>query len=259
MERMMQNPIVSSSRSHAMPSVRGWLLWPLVLVTLAVSMGCQSTASTVVGKGQQREEAYQPGAFSRISIGIPAQVELVEGEQHEIRIHTYGNLLEVIEVKRSGDRVTISTRPNLRSSDPIRVTVVAPALSHVSVAGNARVWGALALTGEKTGVSIAGSGKMELPVAAEAIDVSISGSGNVTLTGEVKSLNLRISGSGTIEAETIAAKDVDVRISGSGTVRVQADDSLNVRIAGSGRVYYSGNALTDTSISGSGRVNRVEF
>ena len=117
----------------------------------------------------------------------------------------------------------------------------------------------LGLAGELEGVSLSGSGNVEVrDLKGETFECTISGSGNIDVEGEIKEVDFQISGSGEIEAEDLIADDAYVKISGSGDVRLQARESLEGRVSGSGSIYYSGEPKSlSTNVSGSGRIKKI--
>ena len=205
-----------------------------------------------------KTEEYTPSPFTALSQELSARVTLEEGESHQVRIHTYENLFEHIEVVVDGGRLRIRTDQKLRADPAIAVTVVAPRIESVSIVGSAKVGGSATLRGDTVTARISGSGRIELPVAATEADIAISGSGRIHLTGAADTVRARISGSGNIRTDEIQARDAVADISGSGGVQVYASRTLRARVSGSGRITFDGGAVPDVTVSGSGSVRPAD-
>ncbi len=227
------------------------ILLSLLCAAAIMLAGC---SRTITGSGPMKTEEYTPSPFTALSQELPAKVTLEEGEAHAVRIHTYENLFEHIEVLVDGDRLRIRSDKNLRADPSIAVRVIAPRMESVSIVGSATVGGTATLRGETVAARISGSGRIELPVEATEADIAISGSGHIHLTGAADSVRARISGSGNIRTGEIEARDAVADISGSGSIEVYASQSLRARISGSGRIIYGGDAVPDVAVSGSGSV-----
>lgn len=234
---------------------RHTILLPSLCAASFVLAGC---SWTITGSGPMKTEEYSPSPFTALSQEISARVVLEEGEAHAVRIHSYENLFEHIEVLVDGDRLRIRSDRNLRADPAIEVTVIAPRIESVSVVGSARIGGTAALRGETVAARISGSGRIELPVQATEADIAISGSGRIHLNGAADSVRARISGSGSIRTDEIEARDAVADISGSGRIEVYASQSLRARISGSGRITYGGGAVPDVAVSGTGAVRPAD-
>ena len=197
-----------------------------------------AVAETISGSGRTVAQDRPARDFSGISIGIPARVEVVQGDSEGLRISADDNVLPVIEsvVERGVLRLRLREGVRLREAK-IRVAVNVRTLQSIGISGSADVH-APSLTAAKLGLSISGSGDMEVGGKADEVEV-------------------RISGSGDVKAAKLAAQRASVSISGSGDAIVWAREALRVRVAGSGDVAYYGDPQVRKSVAGSGSVRRL--
>jgi hypothetical protein len=208
--------------------------------------------------GPEVSRNYQVGAFDKIAVAGPYEVNVVTGGQPGVNAKGGENLLEETEVVVDGG--TLEIRPRKHSG--IRwnwgrgkavFTVNAAALHGASIAGSGDIR-VDKVTGDFEG-EVAGSGDLKLgSVTGGKVKLSIAGSGGVTAAGKADSVDLAIAGSGDIDVRGLASRTADVSIAGSGNVAANASESAKVSIMGSGDVEVTGGAKCSVSKAGSGNV-----
>jgi len=234
------------------------LLMPFLFVTF-ISLAGNATAMF----GKDKKEERNVSDFTEISISVPADVELRQGDECKLVLEGDEDVLEKIETKVRGDELVIKSNRtfNFGWNEKIKIYITVKNIEEINVAGSADVVAKTGISAKEIEFGISGSGKVHISeLKATLIQASISGSGNVELGGNetADELELDISGSGKFEAEDLQIKQADIDISGSGKGYVHVVDMLNVEISGSGRVYYSGNPTINADISGSGKVRSAD-
>ncbi|MCB2409513.1 head GIN domain-containing protein [Hymenobacter lucidus] len=210
----------------------------------------------VTGSGPVVAETRTVAGFSRLDLAVDAELFLTQGPTRTVRIEAQQNILDVLQTNVSGEKLSVGYgRVNVRRHEPIKVFVTAPSLSSVSVSGSGKIVGQNAWRVEDFGVSLSGSGGIEMSVVgAKSMSTSISGSGVVRLAGDAEHHDLHLSGSGSVEAFPLTTQAAEVSISGSGSTRLTVTQTLHASISGSGTVYYKGRPSVTVHTSGSGRV-----
>jgi hypothetical protein len=209
--------------------------------------------------GNQVTRQYQVGAFDKIAVAGPYEVNVVTGAQGGISAKGGENLLEETEVLVEDG--TLKIKPKKRRGihwswrgGKAVFTVNAAALRGAAIAGSGGI-NVDKVAGDFDG-DVAGSGDLKLAsVAGGAIKLAIAGSGGVDAAGKADSVNISIAGSGDVRAGGLASRTADVSIAGSGNVAANASESADVSIMGSGDVEISGGAKCSVSKAGSGNVN----
>jgi hypothetical protein len=229
------------------------LSWTLLLT------GCDCNdifPDKVTGRGAVVTENRTVPGFSRLEVAVDAEVFLTQGPAQTVRVEAQQNILDVLQTNVNGERLTIGYgRVNVRNHEPIRIFIVVPALSSVSLSGSGKVVGQNSWRAESLSVSLSGSGGIDLSVTGvKNLDTSISGSGSVRLAGDATRHDVRLSGSGSVEGFPLAVQSAEVNISGSGSSSLSVTQSLHAAISGSGKVYYKGRPTVTVHTSGSGRV-----
>ena len=233
----------------------------IAAATIALFSGACAAGSRAEDRepGPEVSRTYQVGAFDKLAVSGPYEVNVVTGGQAGISAKGGSNLLDETEVVVVNGTLTI--RPKKRSgvrfnwSDGKAVFTVnaAAALRGAAIAGSGGV-NVDKVAGDFDG-DVAGSGDLKLAaVAGGKIKLSIAGSGGVDAAGNADSVDLSIAGSGDIRAGGLASRAAEVSIAGSGNVAANASESANVSIMGSGNVAVTGGAKCSVSKAGSGNV-----
>jgi hypothetical protein len=230
----------------------------------ATALGLLATACHVGSKAEDREpgpevsRTYQVGAFDKLAVSGPYEVNVVTGSQGGISAKGGSNLLDETEVMVENGTLTI--KPKKRNGIHFNwhdgkavFTVNAAALHGAAIAGSGGV-SVDKVAGDFEG-EVAGSGDLKLAsVAGGKIKLAIAGSGGVEAAGKADSVDLSIAGSGDIDTRGLASRTAEVSIAGSGNVSANATESADVSIMGSGDVEVTGGAKCKISKAGSGNV-----
>ncbi len=208
--------------------------------------------------GPEVSRTYQVGAFDKIAVAGPYEVNVVTGGQSGVSAKGGQDLLAETDVVVEGDTLKIKPRKhkgirwNWKNGKAV-FTVNAAALHGAAIAGSGGI-NVDKVTGDFEG-DVAGSGDLRLgSVAGGKVKLSVAGSGDVRAAGKADSVDISIAGSGDIDTRGLAVRTVDVSIAGSGNVTANASESADVSIMGSGDVEVTGGAKCNVSKAGSGSV-----
>lgn len=231
----------------------------LVMVCSPAMAWDWSFGTAVAGSGQVTKSQRQITGFKGLSLELPSNVEIIQGEAESVLIETDQNIAPLIETVVEGDQLKIRSIPRSKSLKPtlLKITVQARTMERISISGSGDVKAAK-LQAKTMEARISGSGDIYIgTLDTDSLTVAISGSGDFFAGGRANTVRLSIAGSGDVKASTLAAKNVTLSIAGAGDAKVWVTDTLNVQIAGSGDVEYYGDALVSKSVVGSGRVRRL--
>ena len=215
--------------------------------------------NSVKGSGIVKTESRNVSGFSSISVSIPANVIVVQGETEGVVLEGDDNILPLIETVVDDRQLQICFNEknlSIRTS-ALKLIVSAKAVEGLSVAGAGDMHAAR-LRSATLKVRISGSGNTTIGnLDTDNLIVSVAGSGNFTAGGKARNVETRIAGSGDMKIGKLEASTVKVSVAGSGDATVWAKESLTVSVAGSGDVKYYGDAKVSQSIAGSGSVKRL--
>ena len=208
--------------------------------------------------GAEVTRNYQVGAFDKLAVAGPYEVNVVTGGQGGITAKGGENLLAETEVVVEDNVLKIQPKKkkgirwNWRNGKAV-FTVNAAALHGAAIAGSGGVT-VDKVTGDFEG-EVAGSGGLKVGrIEGGRVKFDIAGSGGVEAAGKADDVDISIAGSGDINLGGLASRNADVSIAGSGNVRANASENANVSIMGSGDVDISGGAKCKVSKAGSGNV-----
>jgi hypothetical protein len=204
------------------------------ILAVVVLAGCSWTG--VPGSGNARTEVRNAPAFSAVSIGGSIDADITVGPESHVEITGDDNIVPLITTDVHGDRLEISSRKSYRTSVHLVAKITLPKL---------------------TGIGLTGSGDLTAHgVQSDRLGVTLTGSGTIQVDGTAHEADVELNGSGTIKLDQLAAERASVSVSGSGDVAVAASKSLNVSITGSGDVTYRGDPELKKRITGSGNVSK---
>lgn len=208
--------------------------------------------------GAEVTRQYQVGAFDKIAVAGPYEVNVTTGGQGGISAKGGENLLDETEVVVEGGTLKIKPKKrrgirwNWRGGKAV-FTVNAAAIHGAAIAGSGGI-NVDKVAGDFDG-DVAGSGDLKLgAIAGGKVKLAIAGSGDIEASGKADNVELSIAGSGDIRAGGLATRTADVSIAGSGNVDANASESADVSIMGSGNVNIKGGAKCSISKAGSGNV-----
>lgn len=232
----------------------------MTFAAAAALAGCTGARSE--SGGPTVERAFQVGAFERIEVAGPYEVDVRTGSEPSVQASGPEKTMERMVVEVDGDTLRIHPRKrkgigfNWSSDHTVRVQVTVPALRGAEIAGSGGI-NVDRVTGDSFEGAVAGSGDLQLgQVEVERLSMGIAGSGEIRAgTGRARHVEYEIAGSGDIDAGALAAEEAQVSIAGSGNVRANATRAASVDIAGSGDVQLTGGAKCRVSKAGSGNVN----
>lgn len=194
--------------------------------------------------------------FESIDLQLPARVLLRQGNNLNVTVEGYANIIDRLNLNvRNGEWQITTTSGCTRNLGNLTITITMPDLRSVRISGSGDVISDnIFVVNNRVDLSITGSGDLDLGIEAPSVDSRVTGSGDVFLEGRTDFLNHQVSGSGDLRAFPLRAKRVEIQTSGSGDAEVFATENLRVRISGSGDVAYRGLPAIDANITGSGRI-----
>lgn len=220
----------------------------------------QSVAQWVKGSGEIVEQTQSIGDVKEITLHGSGELTILQGDTPKLVISAEENLLQYIETRESGDRLTIGVRRGIGISNtrPIRYTVTVKHISDIILSGAATVTSEN-LTADTLKVQLSGFGDLTFKnLAARDLWLAISGSGNVKVDGELTNeLNLEISGAGNFEGSNLKTPTANLELSGVGRAAVWVTERLMAKISGVGGVSYYGSPEVTKSTSGLGDIRQV--
>ena len=229
-----------------------WVIPLIVVVVAVVIVGLLSTAfllggwnplGEVVGSGNVVIEEEIFSDFTSVDAGSGFNVEISESNSYSVLVTADDNVMEYIEVKKSGDTLVVGM-PWGRSfrSVTLEVEIAMPELYSLELSGGAQ--GKLEGFNSTSSFSVELSGGSQLRGTFETsgdVDLDLSGGSQLTqLVGEANDLTIDASSGSTLELSDFAVHDVNVELSGGSTATINLDGTLDADLSGGSSLYYIG-------------------
>lgn len=231
----------------------------IVLITLAMSVLSCSSSDVVKGNGNVVSKTVTTLVYDDIEVLGDYDVVLVDGEEGNVVLKGEQNLLEFIELKVDGTKLSVyvTEGKELKTSFGKDLIVQIPfkTLNKLELKGSGEIKAESPIFTSIFQVILSGSGEISARINAATTTVLLSGSGTISLEGQTKELTVDLTGSGDVEAFDLESLKSNVSIVGSGDIETKALDYLSVQLKGSGDVRYKGKPKQkEINVTGSGEV-----
>lgn len=227
----------------------------LVVVLLGSCSGENSgpTGPTLIsGSGNVVTQLRTVAPVHSVELRMVGTVNLIAGGTQSLFVRTDDNIQAAVVTRDSSGILIIEVKAGTAISGyTLAVDLTIPDIEGVilssagTIAGSGFVIDALS-------VVLAGSGTVNLDVAADAVSSVLAGTGSIILAGSTDAHQIVSAGPGAVRAFGLVSGSTSVVLSGAGPVEVTATTNLSVVISGSGSVYYRGGPAVSSVITGTG-------
>jgi hypothetical protein len=195
----------------------------------------------VEGSGEFETRSFDLDDFDSIRIDGVFEIEVVAGEDFDVKVEAEDNLFEYIllDARRGELRLDIEDDVDIETDEKILVMIRMPAL-----------------------VEIDGRGVYDLRATGldnETTTIHSEGVGEITLEGRTRDLRVDQDGVGHADLRDLVAENADVRVQGIGDVYVFVEQELRARVSGLGEIRYAGDpASVDDHVEGFGSIEPAD-
>lgn len=233
----------------------------MLVAILAVSgllLGCQSSYGWMAGSGKPITQEMTFTDFSRLEIGSTFQVEVSQSSTYSVSITFDDNLLEVLDVGKSGDTLRI----NLKSGYgylyvKLKAKVTMPSLRGLSLSGASRATVNGFNSTDSLDVEVSGASRATGLLTAGDVRFNISGASTVDFNGSASDISAEVSGASKLDLLEFTARNVEAEISGASQANVNLTGRLSGDVSGASRIEYTGEPTSvEVQTSGASTVTR---
>jgi len=229
-----------------------------LIVISGLTAGCARVK--VEGSGNLINESFDISDFGGIKVENGFQVEVTESSTFSVVAVVDDNVLEHIDIKKSGDTLILRPKSN-RSfrSTTLSAKVTMPNINKIQLSGGAKadingfdssdnlpisLSGGSHLNGSinagDVNLSLSGGSHASLSGTADKVNASGSGGSHITLSGSAENIIIKGSGGSHFNLEDYSVSDADINLSGGSYASINVNGTLNVNISGASEVYYTG-------------------
>jgi hypothetical protein len=232
----------------------------LILVSGAILAGCANVEiSTDNGPTTTRD--YDFTDFTGIEIGHAFDLEITRSDTYKVSITAGKNILEHIDVSKSGSTLKIDMDKwlfNWHSTPKAIITM--PDLQGLNLSGASKgnVRGFKSSNNFKLSISgasdldmdmetgnfkseISGASKLTGSLKASNSSIELSGASNIKLKGSGGNIIIDGSGASHFELTDFTVNDADIELSGASHANMEINGKMDVSLSGASSLRYAGN------------------
>lgn len=184
--------------------------------------GCGLLGPSITGSGHTVTKEYELSGFSKLAVGHAFQVEIAQAPKHSVAITVDDNLVEYLDVSKSGETLRIRFQPNINVRNAtLKASVAMPELTGLDLSGAVRA-------------TVAGFS------SEKSLDVDLSGASKVGLRGSAGTLRISASGASHANLEEYRSGRTVVNVSGASHASVSPSGNLEAEASGASTVTYGG-------------------
>lgn len=220
---------------------KGLFISVLALVALAACSFIEER--TIRGSGDIETTVEEFSGFDRLDVSHTFDVEVNQGESFRVVIRTDDNVVEYLDVRKSGNTLVLGLEPDLLSLNNVTLEaeVTMPELSKVDLSGASSLDLQGFSSSEDFEADISGASRLTGELEAGNVNIGVSGASKVRLSGSGDDLTAHASGASELELADFEVGDAVVDASGASTVEVWASGVLDAEASGASDIIYFGN------------------
>lgn len=249
------------------------------LIIAGLLVGCSECEKELItGSGTLETVEFEYSDFSKLEAGYSFKVDVSSSESYNVSITVDDNLLDYLDVRKSGDTLIISLDSAYNYRDTTQLaTITLPHITELILSGSSGAdIGAFSssdpiyfgfsgsssadLENLKAGDAsfrLSGSSRASGNVQVSDCEIDLSGSSTITLDGSGDDLSADASGSSRLLLEDFQVIDARIGLSGSSTGTVSLTGTLDASASGSSHLSYIGDpTLGDIDTDASSSVSK---
>ncbi len=254
----------------------------LVVILLASGLLTSCGVVKVVGSGNVVNEPFEFSDFTEVKVENGFEVELTQSDTFSVVVTADDNVLEHIEVSKSGNTLRIRPKAN-RSfrSVTMRAKITMPDLYRIELSSGSKVDIAGFSSSHDLSVRLSGGSHMNNLISPGEIaigdadfnlsdgshvtlsgitmgdaDFNLSDSSHITLSGSADNLNVRGSNGSHCNLEAFSASNADVNLSDGSHATINVAGTLNVDVNSYSELIYIGQpAMGDIDVSSNSTIS----
>ncbi|MFC1992185.1 head GIN domain-containing protein [Chloroflexota bacterium] len=218
----------------------------LVVLLLISGLVAGCTGVKVIGSGNLITKTFDFSDFTGIKAENGMHVELTKSGTFSVEVIADDNVMEHIEVSKSGDTLRIRPKANAAfRSATLTVKITMPDLYKLELSGGSHASVSGFDSSHDLSVRLSGGSHLSEPmipgdIAAGNIDFNLSGGSHVTLSGSAENLDVQCSGGSHIILKDFSVNNANINLSDGSHATVNVGGTLNADLNDGSRVTYIG-------------------
>jgi hypothetical protein len=229
-----------------------------VVVTVVLLVAFGVIGGVIIGSGNLTTRNFDLSDFTEIAAQSGFQLELVQSSTFSVEVTADDNVMDYIEVYKSGN--TLKIRPHWNRSfrsATLRAKVTMPDLYEIKLSGGSQASIAGFNSSHDLSVGLSGGSSVTGNITAGDAYLDLSGGSQVNLQGTADDLDVNGSGGSQLELGAFSVNNADINLSGGGRATVSVNGALDVNLSGGSHVTYIGEPTSiDMNLSGDSTVSK---
>ncbi|MBX2816546.1 MAG: DUF2807 domain-containing protein [Saprospiraceae bacterium] len=200
-------------------------------------------------QAQVVKEDRNVGSFDAIEVGGGIDLQMTQGNGHEVRVEAREKDMDNIVTEVSGGTLRIRMKKNTRSNwnwgkntGQIVVYATFRDLEALKASGGSDVIAKGTIEGDFLEIESSGGSDIELEVRYNAMECNGSGGADLDLGGSVREIRIDASGGSDIEARRLqVTEECIISASGGSDTHITVNGDLDVSASGASDVFIYGN------------------
>ncbi len=234
-----------------------------LIAALVLALGLAACDDEVLrGSGNVVTEDFEFADFASVEVFNVFAAEVVQSDSFSVTIRADDNILELVNVSKNGETLSVRLRQGLTISTEVtlEVRITMPDLEALDLSGatNGAVSGFR--SEGQIDIELSGASDLEGNLEAGSVDLEVSGASRVTLAGSAGGLTIEGSGASSFDLAEFIVDTAEVRLSGASGATVNVEARIDpVDVSGASRLRYLGDpSLGDVSTTGASTLDRIE-
>lgn len=202
---------------------------------------------------------YDIKDFNSLEISGPFRVNVVQGEEYQVRALGVEDIVKEVQAKVDGSILELDYDPGIfrKYNGLIDLSITMPALSKIEFGGatQANVSG---FSVSDLNIDLSGSSRAFIEVNASAISSKIAGASSLKLFGKTQSFKVEMNGASRLDALESEAETMNIETSGAAQAKVAVSQELNADIEGASSVEYRGEPTISVNQGGQRKLQKIE-
>lgn len=199
--------------------------------------------------------------FTKLRVtGSPDVLYTQKSGKPGVEVYTSDNIVDLLDIRVKDNTLYVGFKKNVSVSyDKLEVRVSSETLNGISVAGSGDVELKNGLKTDELNISVAGSGDISGDnIACTGLGISIAGSGDIDCSDiACDELKVSVAGSGDAKLHNVMTRFAKSSVAGSGTIKLSGTtQEAEYNVAGSGDLFASDFVArkVSASVAGSGDI-----
>ena len=218
----------------------------IVVVLLVLGLVTSCTGVRVIGSGNLITKTFEFSDFAAIKAENGMHVELIKSATFGVEVIADDNVMEHIQVSKSGDTLRIGPKANAAfRSATLTAKITMPDLYKLELSGGSHASVSGFESSHDLSVRLSSGSHLNEPlipggISAGNAEFNLSAGSHVDLSGSANDLSVKYSDGSHIDLETFPVNNAKINLSDGSHATVNVGGTLDAKLSEGSKVFYVG-------------------